>query len=378
MKQPGWLPLIFVFAFTTLWLDACSAPASVLPTATSFLPTATLVPPTAIAVPPTDSPTPAPVIGVDTIPRLSIFKSIGQGDFLRSLAFSPDGTVLASMATDNEDFAIRLWKVADGFALGRLEGHSANVWGLAFSPNGNILVSVSSDGTAKLWDWRAGILLKSLDFPGEVVSVAFSPDGQTLAVGGVDESQDEQQNAAVWTFSVNTGEPLLKFPELLNIPALAYSPDGSLLVGGGSSRNVQVWRADDGAPVFTLNHPHQVSSLAISPDGTTVATGTCETVEGSDCRQGSVWLWDLLTGKLIAQLTDFPDEVEKVAFSPNGSLLIAGSRGGTLHAYSTSGYLLVFETTEPGGFGAMALSTDGRMLATGGDNGEVHLWSVEQ
>ncbi len=120
-----------------------------------------------------------------------------------------------------------------------------------------ILVSVSSDRTAKIWDWRSGTLLQSLDFPGDVVSVSFSPDGQVLAVGGVDESQNQVTDAAIWTFAVNSWRPLLKFHEYMNVLAMAYSPDGRRLVGGGTSRNVQVWRTSDGTSVFTLNHAHQ-------------------------------------------------------------------------------------------------------------------------
>ena len=373
MKQHQWLRPISVFVLTTLLLNACSFSAEVLSTPTSV----SSIPPTSTQVSPTASPTPALVLRVDTVDRLAIFMRRGKGEVLRSIAFTPDSTVLASMATDNEDFAIRLWNVANGQPLGTLEGHTSIVWGLAFSPDGQMLASVSSDGTAKLWDWRAGTLLKSLDFPSQVVSVSFSPDGQTLAVGGVDESSNGQQNAAIWTFSVGSWGPLIKFPEFLNIPALAFSPDGSLLVGGGASRNVQVWRMSDGAPVFTLNHAHQVSSVAISPDGSTVATGTCETVVASDCTQGSVWLWDLRTGKLITQLADFPDGVEKAAFSLNGSLLIAGSRGGTLRAYAIADYLPLLETTSPGGIGVLALSPNGRLLATGSYSGEVNLWSVQ-
>jgi WD40 repeat protein len=208
------------------------------------------------------------------------------------------------------------------------------------------------------------------------VSVSFSPDGQILAVGGVDESQNELRNAAVWTFSVDSWEPLIKFPEYWNIGAMAYSPDGSTLLGGGTSRNVQVWRTSNGDSIFTLNHAHQVGDAAISPDGSTVATATCETVVNVDCSEGGVWIWNLSTGRLIQRLAGFPDVVENLAFAVDGSFLIAGSRGGTLRVYATSDYQPLFEANSPGGIGALAFSSDGRLLATGGANGEVHIWKV--
>jgi len=292
------------------------------------------------------------------------------------VAFTPDNTVLASAGGNSEDFAIRLWDVMSGESLGTLDEHTGIVWGVAFSPDGQMLASVSSDKTAKIWDWRDGALLKSLDFPDQVVSVSFSPDGQTLAVGGVDEPQNQLRNAAIWTFSVDSWKPLLKIPEYWNIPAMAYSSDGSLLVGGGTSRNVQVWRTSDGTSIFTLNHAHQVSDVAISPDGSTVATATCATTLNDECTEGSVWLWDLHTGKLIKKLAGFPDIVESVAFSVDGSSLIAASRDGTIHVYATSDYQPQFEATPPGGNGILTLSPDGRLLATGGANGQVHLWKI--
>ena len=382
MKQREGLRTTIGFVLTMLFLNACSGSVEVLSTATSSPPTVTSIPPTPTAVPPTDippSPTPAlPVITVETIGRLAVFMSFGEGEVLRSVAFSPDNTVLASVAGNTEDFAIRLWEVASGQSLGILDGHAGIVWGVAFSPDSQMLASVSSDATSKVWDWRQGTLIKSLDFPSQVVSVSFSPDGQILAVGGVDErGTNELRNAAVWTFSVGSWGSLIKFPEYWNIGAMAYSPDGSLLVGGGTSRNVQVWRTSDGASLFTLNHAHQVSSAAISPDGSTVATATCEIAVSAECTEGGVWLWDLPTGRLIERLAGFPDIVERVAFSLDGSSLIAGSRGGMLRAYATSDYQTVLETTSPGGIGALAVSPDGRLLATGGANGEVHLWRVE-
>jgi WD40 repeat protein len=307
---------------------------------------------------------------------LEIFMSVEGGEAPRSLAFTPDGTVLASAGGNTKDFALHLWDVATGQSLSTLSGHTGIVWGVSFSPDGQMLASVSSDATAKIWDWRNGTLLKSLDFPNQVVSVSFSPNGQTLAVGGVDEPQGQLQNAAIWTFSVSSWKPLLKLPEYIDIGAMAYSPDGRWLVGGGTSRNVQVWRTSDGTSVFTLNHAHQVSDVAISPDSSTAATATCAITVNNECTEGGVWLWNLSNGRLITKLAHFPSIVESVAFSLDGSSLIAASRDGTLRVYATSDYQPQFEATPPGGNGVLALSPDSGLLATGAANGEVRLWKV--
>jgi WD40 repeat protein len=380
LEQRKSLRLLVRFVLTTLLLDACSFSVQVLPTSISSPPTATAIDPTALQTfAPMSLPSETPTlinISMDMVAWLEIFKSFGEGEVLRSVAFTPDNTILASVAGNSEDFAIHLWDVVSGEAVGTLSGHSGIVWDVAFSPDGKLLASVSSDGTAKVWDWDNGELLKSLDFPADVVSVSFSPDGQILAVGGVDEPQNPSRKAAVWTVSVGSWDPLILFPEYWNIDAMAYSPDGKTLVGGGSSRNIQVWRTSDGVALFTLNHAHQVGDAAVSPDGSIVATATCETVINTECTEGGVWLWNLSTGRLTKRLAGFPNLVKRVAFSPDGSFLIAGASGGMLRVYSTSDYELRFEATSPGGVEALTFSPDGRLLATGGANGEVHLWKV--
>lgn len=336
------------------------------------VPIATDTPILPTAAPPTPTPM-SPIISADTVARLSIFSTFGEGESLRNLAFSPDGTALASAGGNTDDFDIRLWDVDSGQLLQTLTGHSSIVWRLAFSPDGSMLASASSDGTAKVWDWRSASLIKSLDFPNEVISVSFSPDGQVLAVGGVENWPD----AVIWTYSVASWQPVLKFTEFWNIPDIAYSPNGQLLVGGGTSRNVRVWATSNGIEQFILPHSGQVSSLDISPDGSTVATGLCEdSDENAQCILGAVWLWDLNTGTLTKKLSDFPNWVEEVEYSFDGSLIIAASRDGSIRIYNASDFQTLLSASSPGGGGILALSTDGRLIATGGANGSIHLWRV--
>ena len=380
MKRLKCLPVLIVLILNTLLLDACSFSIQVLSTPLASEPTAsqTSVPstPTAAlptAVLPSATPTLIP-IRVDTIPKIEIFNSFAMQESVRGLAFTSDGSVLAGAGGDTEDFAIHVWDVASGQEISTLRGHSGIIWSVAFSPDDRMLASVSSDGTARIWDWRSGDLLKTLDFPDQVGSVSFSPNGQTLAVGGLDDLQT--LHAAIWIFSTGSWKPLLKIPEYVNITAMSYSPNGRLLVGGGASRNVQVWRTSDGTSMFTLNHANPVLDVAISPDSSIAAAATCGVTLDDQCTEGSVWLWDLSTGKLVNRLAGFPDVVENVAFSVDGSALIAASRDGTLRVYDTSGYEIQYEADPPGGNGVMTLSPHGDLLASGGSNGEVRLWKV--
>ena len=387
MKQLNWLRRILSLVLTALVLDACTFSVQVMTTPTSPQSSPTIYSPESStgAIPsPTFTEVPTLIVPSVTPTLISIrdgtyymlenIMSLKEGEIVHGLAFTPDDSYLASAGGQSEDFAIHIWEVANGQEVVTLNEHTDNIWSLAFSPDGRMLASVSADTTAKIWDWRNGVLLKELKFPSEVTSVSFSPDGQSLAVGGVDEMENQIRNAAIWTFSVGSWEPLVKFREYWNITALAYSPRGGILVGGGTSRNVQVWRANDGVPIYTLSHAHQVGKIAISPDGSTVATTTCATVVNFECTDGGIWLWDLPTGRLNRKLADFPNIVVEVAFTADGSTLIAGSRDGTLRFYSTSDYASRYETISPGGISAMALSPDSGLLATGGHDGEVNLW----
>jgi len=379
MKRLMWIPSVILIVVSAFLLDACSfsfqviTPVAFQPIETSLPSTPTMAPPTPTVVLSPATPT-QPSINADTILMIEIFKTLSPQEVVRSIAFTPDSTVLAAAGGNTDDFAIHLWDAVNGGAIGTLSGHSGIVWGVAFSRDGQLLASASSDGTAKIWDWRNGNLLKTLNFPDQVGSVSFSPDGQTLAVGGLDDLQNLK--AAIWTFSTSSWELLLKIPEYVNITAMTYSPNGRLLIGGGASRNVQVWRTSDGTSIFTLNHAHQVVGVVVSPDSSTAATATCTSTLNEQCTEGSVWLWDLSTGRLINKLGDFPNVVESVVFSPDGSLLLAASRDGTLHVYDTANYELAFIADPPDGNGVLALSPDGSLLATGGAKGDVRLWKV--
>lgn len=358
-------------------LSACtpqSEEPAVVATSTQIeKPTETPAP--ATAIPP--SPTPlSPPISADTVGELSAVLSFdSQGEAIRSLAFSPDSTVLATSGGNTQDFNVRLWDVGSGQLLHTL-AHSGIVWNVAFSPDGSLMASASSDKTVRVWDWKTGMLIHTLKFPNEVVGVGFSPDGGTLAAGGVEEWPD----AKIWTYSVSDWEPGLTFAEFWNIPDLVYTPDGQTLVGGGTSRNVRVWRTSDGEELSILYHAGQVTSMDMSPDGSLLATGLCSvSTENLECLEGAVWFWDVDTWAWIRRRSPFTTRVTSVAFSPDGSLVFAGSEDGTLRVLSGSRadrFRTLRTFTVPGGRGLLAISPDGRLLATLAENGAIRIWRV--
>jgi WD40 repeat protein len=344
------------------------------PVASATLPP-TEIPPTRTPLPtPTPIP-PPPLITVATAGDLSPSSEFALDEGVRTLAISPDNQVLAA---GTESGSIKLYELPSGRHLRTIEAHDDIIFGIAFSPRGDLLASASKDMTAKVWNWREGTLLQSLPWPGEVVSVAFTPDGSGLAVGGV----DSYPNATIMVYAVDSWNPLRTLKEFWNIPAMAFSPDGALLAGGGTSRNVGIWKMDDGTRLRTLAHPGQVTSLAISPDGNTIATGLCEASDSRtfQCLRGAAWLWNLANGRVLAKLSGFPDVVEGVAFSPDGSVVIAGSRDGTLRAFATDTRETLLDS-DPGSrrtphtILVLAMAPDGRSFATG-DTRAIQLWSA--
>jgi len=161
----------------------------------------------------------------------------GHSDRVFGLAFSPDGTLLASGAgmgpSDVSDFVVKVWDVEQGREVHTLEGHRGDVHAVAFSPDGRLLASASTDYTVRLWDVQSGELVHTLGHGDGLWDVAFSPDGRLLASGGV------EHRVRLW--DVASGRSLCSLPHGDEVMALVFSPDGTLLASAGYDGVVYLW-----------------------------------------------------------------------------------------------------------------------------------------
>ena len=252
-------------------------------------------------------------------------------------------------------------------ALLTLTGHTEEVSSVAFSPDGQTLASGSKDNTVRLWRVSDGALLQTLTGHSRAVwSVAFSPDGQTLASGSM-------YNVRLW--QVEDGALLQTLEWQTNIvTSVAFSPDGQTLATGSRSDTVRLWRVSDGTPLLTLTgHTEEVSSVAFSPDGQTLASGSLD---------HTVRVWRVSDGILLRTLEGHTDGVDSVAFSPDGQSLASGASDDTVRLWRVAdGTVLLTLTghTDSAFYPAnveAAFSPNGQILASGSSDHTVRVWRV--
>ena len=253
---------------------------------------------------------------------------IGHSGEVNSVAFSPDGTKIISGSTDK---TIKIWDANTGHCLKTLEGHSSFVESVAFSPDGTKIISGSFDETVKIWDANTGECLKTLKGHSDYVeSVAYSPDGTKIISGSWDGT------IKIW--DANTGECLKTLEgHTDNVESVAYSPDGTKIISGSQDRTIKIWDASTGECLKTLEG--HVNSVAYSPDGTKIISGGSERISGKYIRKhikrkdkdfGAIKIWDANTGECLKTLEGHSKDVSSVAFSPDGTKIISGSEDHTI------------------------------------------------
>ena len=284
---------------------------------------------------------------------------------VRSVAFSPDGRILA-IGSDNN--VIQLWDTGTGKHLKTFIAHVGYVDILAFSPDGHTLMSVGTQENAlRVLDVDTGRRLKTNKWNSNepLINITSNANGRMLAASGYVAGG----GIHLWDVSTSFTKPEhLKFFSGHRVPVdvIAFSPDGSTLASGSSmDRTIRLWDAATGEHLETLiGHNSGILSLDFSPDGRVLASGS----------DGEIRLWNASTGQHLQTLAGYTADVSCVSFSVDGRILAGGSDG-EIRLWDAITGRHVKTLLVDGYVRGIDFSPDGRRLASA-VAGSLYLWDI--
>jgi WD40 repeat protein len=295
-----------------------------------------------------------------------------HGDWVRCLSFTPDGNKLVSGSFDK---TIKLWQVATGQLVRTFTDSLKGVFALAVSPDGKLLASGSWDETIALWDLESGTCIQNLtQHQSSVRSLAISPDSKTLVSGSFDRT------IVLWHLPAGTVQTTIV--DLEPIAAISLSANGKFFVSTGDDGTIKLWSVATGeAIVESKANQHCIGSLAIDPDGQTIAAGTVN---------GYVVLWQLTNIddrglpahiELVQTIKAHAGQINACVFSPDGQYLITGSVDGKAKVWYRGEDRQFRDKArsilkgDPGrSVMSVAISLQNQLIAIGGADGTIQLW----
>ncbi|CAE6455111.1 unnamed protein product, partial [Rhizoctonia solani] len=248
------------------------------------------------------------------------------------------------------------------------KGHTHFVFSVAFAPDGNSLASGSSDDTVRTWDaYSPSAIGEPLTgHTSSVYSVSYSPLGDIIASGSRDKT------IRLWDTSTRrqVGQPLKAHTDI--VTSVAFSPDASLIASGSEDCTVRVWDVKTRQPVSGPfeGHAYGVRSVAFTPDSARI-------VSGSD--DNTIRVWDVERGQpVVGPLEGHTNSVELVSLSPDGSEIISGSWDNTLRLWDTRSGAMIGQPFKghTGGVYSVSFSPSGIYVASGSEDTTVRVWDV--
>ena len=280
----------------------------------------------------------------------------GHTQAAQAVAFSLDGQ---TVVTGDTAGVLRLWMQAGGSLLRTWTGHEGEVMALAFAPDGE-LITAGSDGSLRWWDAASGVEIRTVATGAAVNGMAVSPTGDLIATIGADD--------VVRLWNARTGEPAGDVS--LNgvaITALAFSPTGDSLALGGVDGSLYLWNVTAGTLAENWDaHSGAVRALAFHPEARFL-------VSGGDDAESKVWA--LPSGDLRLALPTGP--VNALSLSSNGYTLAVGGPGRDVELWDAEGGgRQAVLSGHQGSIEGLAYSEDGMVLASGANDTTARLWRL--
>jgi RNA polymerase sigma factor (sigma-70 family) len=311
-----------------------------------------------------------------------------DSDLALSLVYSSDGKTLATAGFDG---VVHLWDMIKAERIIDLKGEKSTIRSVTFAPDGKTVACVNDAGLVRLWDVASGRLKRTFPALSESMrqsartfmldSIAFSPDGHLLAVSGFGpitaDAADRVYELSV--FEVGAGQRSWShMGRGEQACSLAFAPDGTTLARAGW-RTVKLWDAKTGEPVRTLTPTNgTIFAVVFTPDGRTLVGGGNIRTKDVNHQAGLVTLWNAMTGQIIHTLEGHTGGVHAVAVTPDGKKVASGGDGHMrLHGGGPSeirlwdiatGKLLWTVEGEQGVVRGLAFAPDGKTLVYADDS----------
>ena len=295
-------------------------------------------------------------------------RTLKSGDYIRSLFFTPDGKLICHSLERGLSDVVYVWDIKTGKLIGAIRGFTNGISSLAFSPDGRVLAG-SVGNEIYLWNPLSGEEIGRLRVFGKVNDIAFEPGGEILAVGVASADSPLQ----IWDTERGKLEAIPR-GHVRPVYSVAFSPDGKLLASCGSDGMICLWEPIRWRRIASLRgHPGAVLSLAFSPDGKLLASG------GGN---GTIVLWNIERKEELKALKGHSVPISALAFDPKGELLASGGwleDRGELRLWDQE-WRMIFDFKFKGieGVTSLAFNRWGDLLATGHKDGTIQIWDVSR